>query len=61
MPKRPTHVAHLLEDQLWVIKAAPDWIGIVAALIVFSLVVLHHLLTVFVFEDQVGRNYRCLA
>jgi hypothetical protein len=61
MTKGSTHVAHLFEDELGVVKRAPYRVGVVAAFIVFSLVVLHHLFTIFVLEDNVGGNNRGLT
>ena len=54
VPKGPTQIAHLLKNKPRVIKTAPDRIGIVAPLIILSLIVLHHLLQGLIFED---RNY----
>ena len=60
MPKGPTHVAHLFENKLGVIEAASDGIRIVTALIVFSLVIFHHLFTVLVLEYQIRGYLRSL-
>ena len=48
--KRSTQVAHLLKYESWVIERAPDWVWVIAPLVVFTLVMLHHLLAILVFE-----------
>lgn len=48
--KRPTEVAHLLENEPWIIKTTSDGVRIVASFVVFPLVVLHHLLPALVFQ-----------
>lgn len=50
--KRPTQIAHLLKHKPGVVKAAPDGIRVVTPFVIFSLVVLHHLLEALVLENR---------
>lgn len=55
--ERPAEVAHFLEYQSRVIKRAPDCVWVVAALVVFPLIVFHHLFPAFFLQiDRVDHR-----
>lgn len=56
--KGAAKVAHLFEDKAWVVKRASYRIRVIAALIILSLVVLHHFLAILVFEYVLGDNVK---